>query len=358
MAEIILGTPAIVKQVLFQYRVLGSSGSWNNIVVSANDTNHPNPDTDSPYFVHWDAGAMAENTYELRAVATDIYGDVDAAPPTITVVVRHCNADISESVGSDGIQTDASVNNAVTNTVQAGDDNTSLLVKVSLPAGAMSDQAATLTLVNNPASKPAPPAGAQELNLSVKVDLSNGQHNLSGGHTATITLSYTDDNNDGIVDGTSVSVDDLKLYYASSASGPWLLLDSTTIDTKKKTISGLTTHFSFFAAFGSPAANLDGVQVYPVPYVPNDGKRANGVPYTASDPDSGIVFDKLPSVVKIKIFTLSGQLVAELSTSSSGGKVQWDVRNSKGSDVTSGGNIAVISRPGNKNVIKKLLVVR
>jgi flagellar hook assembly protein FlgD len=100
------------------------------------------------------------------------------------------------------------------------------------------------------------------------------------------------------------------------------------------------------------------VRVYPVPYVPNDGKRDNGVPYAASDAQSGIVFDQLPAVVKIKIYTLSGQLVTDFDTSNSGGHIQWDVRNNKGKDVASGGYIAVISSPGFKAVIKKLLVVR
>jgi len=62
--------------------------------------------------------------------------------------------------------------------------------------------------------------------------------------------------------------------------------------------------------------------------------------------------------VRIKIFTLSGQLVTDYDTLNSNGKIQWDVRNNKGKDAASGAYIAVISSPGNKTVVKKLLVVR
>lgn len=74
---------------------------------------------------------------------------------------------------------------------------------------------------------------------------------------------------------------------------------------------------SFFAVFAGPSANLDAVSVYPVPYIPNDGKTDNGVPYIVSDPTSKIIFDNLPSAVKIKIFTLSGLLVWDHDTSAS-----------------------------------------
>ncbi len=354
MAEIILGASSQVRRVLFQYRTLGG-GAWSDI--AAANSNHPNPDTDAPYFVHWDADSMPAGTYELRAQATDSSNIDDPAPPTITVILGDPDYDTKETIVSGEQQKEQLINNAVTNTVQAADDGTSLLVKVAIPAGAVNSSTVTLTLVNNPASKPAPPAGAQELNLSVKINLSNGQSDLSGGHTATLTLSYKDDNEDGIVDGTSVGVDQLKLYYASSQAGPWILLDST-INKTKKTITGITSHFSFFAVFAGPAANLDTVRAYPVPFMPNDGKTDNGVPYSASDPNSGIIFDNLPSAVKIKIFTLSGQLVADLDTSNSQGKIQWDVKNNAGKKAASGGYLAVISSPGSKTITKKLLVVR
>jgi hypothetical protein len=358
VAELLSGTPSLVRQVKFQYRTLGG-GAWSDIVAA--NSNHSNPDTAAPYVVQWDADLMPADTYELRAVAADLSNTDDSAPPTITVIIGDPDYDTRENVVSGELQKEQIINNAVTNTVQAADDGTSLLVKVAIPAGAVNYSTVTLTLVNNPASRPAPPAGAQDLNLSVKINLSNGQSDLSGGQTATLTLSYIDDNDDGVVDGTSVGIDQLKLYYASSVAGPWILLDST-IDKTKKTIAGVTSHFSFFAAFAVPAAglevNLDHVLVYPIPFLPDDGEADNGVAYSASDPNSGIIFDKLPAAVKIKIFTLSGQLVADFNTTDSQGKIQWDVKNNSGKKAASGGYIAVLSSPGSKTITKKLLVVR
>ena len=92
--------------------------------------------------------------------------------------------------------------------------------------------------------------------------------------------------------------------------------------------------------------------------MPNNGDADDGVPYAAGNPNSGIVFDNLPPSVTIKVYTVTGQRVAEFGSSSGAGKVQWDVKNDRGQDVASGGYLAVVTSPGVFPVIKKLLVVR
>lgn len=357
VAEITSGNQSQVKQVLFQYKPVSSS-SWLSIP-SAN-INSPNPDLEAPYFVHWDVDALGviyATPYEIRALTTDIYGTEDAAAPAITIVVDPVNYDIKETALSGELQKEQKVNNSVSNTVLAADEDTTLVTKLVIPPGALNLSTMAVTLVNNPVAQPSPPEGSQDLGLSVKVNLSNNQTLLSGGKYATLSLAYNDNDNDGIVDGTSVRVDQLKMYSASNLADQWVLLPSS-IDVAKKTVSGATVHFSFFAVFAGPSADLDTVRVYPVPFLPNDGQTDNGVSYRAADLNSGIIFDNLPSVVKIKIFTVSGQLVADFDTSNSLGKLQWDVKNNDGKDVATGGYIAVISSPGHKTIIKKLLVVR
>ena len=99
-------------------------------------------------------------------------------------------------------------------------------------------------------------------------------------------------------------------------------------------------------------------RVYPVPFLPNNSSSDDGVPYTAGNPNSGIIFDNLTSEATIKIYTLGGERVARFGSSNTFGRLQWDVKNEKGEDVASGGYLAVISSPNSLSVVKKILVVR
>jgi len=330
VAEIILGLPSQIKQVRFQYRASGAA-AWTSI--AAANVNHPNPDTESPYFTHWDADAMAPGAYELRALATDIYNSDDPAPPTITVVIDPVEYDTSETVVGGEQQKEQKINNAVTSTVQAADEATALVSKVIIPAGAVNVTTAALTLVSNPAVKPVPPEGSEELSLAVKINLSNGQSQLAGGNNALVTLSYKDDNGDGIVDGTNAAVDRLKMYSAPDGGGDWTEMVSS-LDREKKTISGVTSHFSFFSVFSAPAASLGVMKAFPNPWQPGTGGKFDA---------AGVTFNGLPVTAKIKIFTLLGELVRmlEVTAADTGTKV-WDGRNMEGHKAASGVYIVLV----------------
>jgi surface antigen len=51
-------------------------------------------------------------------------------------------------------------------------------------------------------------------------------------------------------------------------------------------------------------------------------------------------------------------LVAKLDGGTASASVSWDVRNQDGRDAASGAYFAVISAPGQKSVVKKLVVIR
>ena len=94
---------------------------------------------------------------------------------------------------------------------------------------------------------------------------------------ASVTLSFPDENDDGIVDGTGVRVADLEMHSAGTAAGPWVKDLVFSVDETNNTVLGLTSHFSFFALFGPAAANdLQNVRVYPFPFVPNNGNSDDG----------------------------------------------------------------------------------
>lgn len=356
MAELASGEVFQTRRVLFQYKP-STDTLWRDIVAA--NALHPNPDQDPPYFVHWDVTALTASNYDLRAAATDTQGNADPSPPAVTIAVDPADYDINEtSLGGGRVQKEQKADNATANTVQAGDEGSKLLAKIEVPSGALDASTVAITVVNNPAVKPAPPSDAVDIGVVTRVDLSNAQSLLSGGKSAVVTLSYTDDDGDGIVDGTTARADRLRMYSAQTAAGPWLKDLSSSVDAARKTVAGTTPHFSFFAVFAAAAPDLSSVRVYPVPFMPNDGDNDNGVGYSPGDANSGIIFDNLPDAVTIKIYTVTGQSVASMSSQASGGKVQWDVKNGGGKDAASGLYFAVISSPGRSAVTKKIVVVR
>ncbi|MBI4778803.1 VCBS repeat-containing protein [Candidatus Desantisbacteria bacterium] len=91
--------------------------------------------------------------------------------------------------------------------------------------------------------------------------------------------------------------------------------------------------------------------VAPNPFKPNDGKQETGV--------DRIVFGNLKPGTRVKIYTISGELVRESNVISDGGcKWDWDVKNEYGESVGSGVYIYAVSCGDDALVIDKLAVVR
>ncbi|MDE2292942.1 MAG: T9SS type A sorting domain-containing protein, partial [Elusimicrobia bacterium] len=348
------GDPDQTQQVLFQYRP-SSASAWSDLPAAASE--HPNPDRDFPYFVQWDVTGLASGSYDLRAVATDVFASSDAAPGFVTVVVDPVNFDEKETdLGGGSTQKQQVMHNETGGTVSAAAPGSGVVSQVKLPAGALSDSTTTLTVTLKPAAAPPPDAQLSSIGPPLEVQLSNGQTHLSGGETASLVFTYPDTDGDGVVDGTSYRAD--RLEVRSYVNGAWRQESATTVDTKARTLTATTPHFSFFQVFASAAADLSSVRVYPNPYKPDGGSADQGHVYSPSDPVSGIVFDNLPASVEIKIYTVTGKLVTSFGTDNGSGALQWDVRNSDGQEVASGGYFAVITTPGHDPVVKKLGVIR
>ncbi|MBI5240185.1 MAG: Ig-like domain-containing protein [Elusimicrobia bacterium] len=351
MAELAAGVPNQVSQISFQSRPTGTS-SWADM--TAAEINHPNPDLDSPYFIHVDVTGWPAGSYDLRAVAVNVAGSSDTAPSAITIIVDPVTADITENVVSGKVEKQQSVDDAVPNTiVSAGAALDDPSVKVLLPAGALGGSTVTVTMVSNPTISTGPPAGGFFVGSAVQIDFADGTHFLAGGLNASLTLSYPE----GAGDPRG-----LQIHSLDPVMGQWSALQTLSVDTNNRTITCATPHFSIFAVIngaGVAAPDLSRVRVYPVPYKPNGADPNEGKPYSAGDPTSGIIFDNLPQAVSIRIYTLSGRPVAQFDTTTcTTGKIQWDAANSDGRGVASGGYFAVISSPGNKSVVKKLAVIR
>jgi hypothetical protein len=182
------------------------------------------------------------------------------------------------------------------------------------------------------------------------------------GQLVTVSVPYYDSINPGFVDGVvpPMKVDTLRLCVLNETSGLWEEVPGSVVDTFNKVVRGDIGHLSIFAALGTPnwaEPDLGSVRVYPVPFHPSRSQN-EGKPYSAGDPTSGIVFDRLTDSVTIRIYTVTGQLVRSLSSERSGGRLNWDVRNDSGQDVATGGYIAVLTSPGKGKAVKKLLIIR
>lgn len=356
VAELVNGSAAQARSVLFQYKA-SASPAW--LDVSTVTSNRTNPVFTAPYFAHWDVTGLPAASYDLRAVATSVDGVVDAAPPAVTVIVDPDGFDVREKLDGGRIRREHVVYNGAANVIQTADEGT-LLTKITLPAGALDSASATLTVVGNSVLPGPAPSGWTDVAVKAQITLSNGQTILSGGQTAALTFHYPDANNDGAIDNTRFKAAALKLYGFDAAAGRWVQdLQSVVLDASARAISGGTRHFSFFAAFApATAAGLDAVRVYPVPFKPYGLNADAGRPFASGNPDSGIVFDNLPTAVTIKIYTLTGRLVAQLSANDGAGRVQWNARNDSGAEAASGGYFAVIRSPGQDRVVKKLSIIR
>jgi hypothetical protein len=348
------------SSVRFQYRASGVS-DWTDIPAAA--AAHPNPATAAPYYTQWDVTVLAAGPYEVRAIAYDLSSSSDPAPAATTIIVDPATPDLSETdIGGGRSRRDQKVYSSIDNSVfvgglSAGDP----LARLVLPAGALGDESATLSLISDPdlTGVSTTVAGAFAAGLFARVTLSNGQSSLNG-RTALLTLSYPDANNDGVVDGTGGLVaSNLRFYSYDSVSGLWRQDLSTSFDPAARTITGGTPHFTLFGVFTAVAAvtNLDAVRAYPVPFKPNGKNPDEGRPYAAGIPGTGIFFDNLPTNATVRIYTVDGRLVADLAAAG-GTSIQWNAKNGAGRDVATGGYFAVISVPGLRSTVRKLSIIR
>ncbi|TPW21422.1 MAG: hypothetical protein FD126_709, partial [Elusimicrobia bacterium] len=356
LAELTAGTDDEAGEVRFDYKP-SSASLWGP--VPAEDDDHPNPMESAPWAIHWDVDSLAAGSYDLRAVATDSSEVEDDAPAVVTVVVDPFDYDSVESYRADGtVSRSDRVDNAVTNTVRIFDDQTAYVAKVVLPPASLSGARATLSVVQNPANTPAAPAAASGIGAALEITLDSGQTSLSNGQTAAVSFEYPDANGDGVVDGTGVRADRLKMFTYDAVAGKWVREFATSLNASSRTITGRTPHFSFFALFAPAAAGLSDFRIYPSPYKPGGGNADEGRPFSAGDPNSGIVFDNLPADVDVEVFAVTGQRVTRFSQRGGTGRVQWDVRNEDGRDVASGVYVAVVSSPGQSAVVGKFAVIR
>lgn len=194
------------------------------------------------------------------------------------------------------------------------------------------------------------PQSVVEFNL---LGESNAFYTANLAHPVTISLPYTDANNDGIVDGSNppVRAKNLGIYVLDEMNSLWVRMPGATVDAAGHTVTGITPHFSVYALVGNSDNVVDDVHPFPVPWAPNSGNTLDG---TLA---GGITFTNLPSEGTVSIYTPSGQLVRSLPIPSFAAQVRWDVKTPSGQDVVSGVYLWRV-QSGRNSKVGKLMVIR
>jgi hypothetical protein len=271
-ADLIQGTRAEVSSVRLQYRTSGS-GPWTDIVGFPGE---PNPVTTWPYLIHWDVTALADGDYDLRAVASDLTPAPDPYPPFVTVTVLTGNGSrssssttakiIEQSVGSDHQASVESYRGSgnLNATAFIQDQN---LMQVSIPKGNLPQTIDRIILQdlspsNFAKAKPhgvvRSPKGVLDLGSSLvaaniyrSVILQGGKTSFGGGG-ADLVFFVKDENNDHIVDGTTIPLNDLDVFL-DEGSGSWSLQRTNrTVDLVNKFIRVTVAQVGTYGLFSYP----------------------------------------------------------------------------------------------------------
>ncbi len=207
-------------------------------------------------------------------------------------------------------------------------------VTLSIPSGAFSENV-TVTL-QTPASLPAAPSPAASLvatGIGVEILLDKA---LQPARAADLTVSYA---------GASMpaGTDESKLILArhDPSRGVWIPLVSTP-DPAGDRVTAKVDHFSVFQLMqAAPSGSVDAAKAFPNPLRPSRGHGA-------------MTFSLLPANARIRIHTMTGRLVKDLSADAVG-MASWDGTNQSGQRVASGVYFVYAQGAGEKRTFKVMV---
>ncbi len=275
VAELIGGNETDLANITFQYRLSGI-GDWGTIPPT-DVVKFPNPDTTKPWFVHWDisnAVNFPNGDYDIRALS-NCGTSSDPSPQFITVTIDRTQAESYEDVDGSGqsVKTENVSVNAPSSIVKADTGVTTAVTSLTLPAGSLTaDTSVTITETSPATGATYVLAAYDNAGTFRRIDFADGTQQLANGNSAVLEIPYKDDNNDGIVDGTTINVHDLQVcdYH----NGTWKCLDSI-VSTNTKTVKAKTSTFSLFALLRPPVPLTDGWNMYSIPLVPTNNAASS-----------------------------------------------------------------------------------
>jgi hypothetical protein len=176
--------------------------------------------------------------------------------------------------------------------------------------------------------------------------------NLTFSKDVTIGLPYPDADEDGIVDGTGITVESLKAFVLNEESNTWEKIEKSYPIRDIKQVRFESSHFSVYCLMGLTNSEILKLNNYPNPFCPDRGEKT-AINYIVGNVDNA----------KIKIFTISGRLINLIDCGTEYGYVQheWDGKDRAGVTVATGIYIYEVSAEVNGEKIKntgKAVVIR
>jgi hypothetical protein len=293
-----------------------------------------------PFMIHWNADSLSDGAYKLHVVATSVLGSADVTPAETNIVISSSGALLERE--ESGVHTlRAPVGMADDNIVRSADSNTAVSLGVELPSGALnSNTTLRIEFPDHAGFDPVLDPREQDAGVYLTVVLENGQTTLANGKVATLRVSYPDTNLDGIVDGTTVPEDLLKLKYLNSETNEFDGILTTTVDTVHNTVTGTTNHLSVFALVGEVPGSAPLVAT--VSGTP-DPTNSSPIPVSVmfSEPVSGFsVLDVTVSNATVTNFADSGSNYSFNLAPSGQGILTADIAEGVAKDSDGNGNLA------------------
>ncbi len=174
----------------------------------------------------------------------------------------------------------------------------------------------------------------------VALDAGTGAQNVISNfaNKVTITLPYPDDDQDGIVDGTNIKEETLKVFYLNEITEKFIPVENSVIDSLSNYVTVAVDHFSIYVLMSAaPPVSVKESYAYPNPC------------YLKKAPSNCVKIANLPidntGKTKIYIYNLAGesvrtleQVAGEIETAPGVGSLigKWDGRNDSGQKVASG----------------------
>jgi hypothetical protein len=142
------------------------------------------------------------------------------------------------------------------------------------------------------------------------------------------------------------TVNNLAIYYLDEANRRWTTLSGCRTDPSRRSISADVDGFSIYKIMAQAAAHLHDVVVYPNPFIPAE---AHG---------GCLKFINLTHQAKIRIYSLTGDLVWSKDVQNSGGAAQWYGENDRDEPVASGIYLYIVTSPDREEATGTISVIR
>jgi len=338
-----------------------STSTWASPPTASNPSNIQS----TQFIAHWGANGNPLGTYYLVRTSSDLgFSSIMASSHTVanSAILTGLQADTTyytqvQAMNTDGIATGfidlpstrtlavpditfSTITFSTTTQVVDPDVNQTIVfnssdgpVVLNIPSGSFPN---TVTVtVQEATNLPQAAANAgtfQGTGIGIQIDLDTP---AEPSKPATLSIPFRDAELSGLDKSTLV------ISRYDPVRHIWIPYVST-IDTTQNIVTARIDHFSLYQLLAAlPPHVLNAVQIYPNPFRPALGHTA-------------VTVSNVPPYSRIRIYTLAGEQVKDLSANAAG-MASWDTTNQSGRFVASGLYFVLVQGTGDKNRLRVVI---